>query len=205
MIEQAPNILSKIGGDGDEAISPREYVRLIRELSKVNREASDSLNRLMAAGRLNTGQAQTISETRHTGTVGVAVAVAEDPIEREKRLDWLIDIHQRSRAHVPGAYRGEEAGIIDIVPEAVPANDGPTPETRVALVALNERGETVTPRGVGSEEAESNARRALAERSMPAEQVEKVIDRARGKAEREGRALADVLESVLTAQPGRVA
>src|SRR5438128_5696279 len=51
MIEQAPNILSKIGGTGDDAISPREYVRLIRELSKVSRETSDSLNRLMAAGR----------------------------------------------------------------------------------------------------------------------------------------------------------
>jgi len=204
LVEQAPNILGKIGADGDDAIGPREFIRLVRELAKVSKETSASLAMLQAAGRLNTGEAGAITEHRHTGTVGV-VAVSEDPVEREKRLDWLIDIHSRARAHVPGAYRGEEAGIIDIVPEATPANDTPAPETRVALVALSERGETVTPRGVGSEEAESNARRALAARSMPAAQIDRVIDRARGKAEREGRAVGDVLEEVLSAAPGRVA
>jgi hypothetical protein len=75
LIEQAPSILSKIVGTGDDAISPREYVRLIRELSKVIRESSDALNRLQAAGRLNTGEAGAITEHRHTGNVGVSVDV----------------------------------------------------------------------------------------------------------------------------------
>ena len=205
LVEQAPNILAKIGADGDEAISPREFIRLVRELSKVSKETSASLTMLQAAGRLNTGEAGAITEHRHTGTVGV-VAVSEDPVEREKRLDWLIDIHARSRAHVPGAYKGEEAGIIDVVPEATPSNDGYDlgPNKPVALVTLRDGG-IVTPRGVDSEQAEADARLTLAERSMPAEQIDRVIDRARLKAERDGRALDDVLEETLEAQPGRVA
>lgn len=203
LVEQAPSILSKIGGDGDDAISPREYVRLIRELSKVNRETSDALNRLMAAGRLNTGEAQSISETRHTGNVGLSVDLTpEAAADREKRFQHLLGIHARARAHVPGSYKGEEHGIIDVVPEATPSNDVGA-GTPVAMAVLLER-ESITSAGENAAEAESNARLTLAARSMPAEQIERVIERARGKAEREGRAVGDVLEETLAAQPGRV-
>jgi hypothetical protein len=203
LVEQAPNILAKIGADDAEAISPREFIRLVRELSKVSKESSASLAMLQAAGRLNTGEAGSITEHRHTGTVGVAVAVSEDPIEREKRLSWLIDIHQRARAHVPGEYRGEEQGIIDVTPEVVEASTVPA---SVALVALRDTSvEPAKPMGGDVGQAEANLRRALAARTMPAAQVDRVIDRARGKASREGRALDDVLEETLAAQPGRVA
>jgi hypothetical protein len=131
----------------------------------------------------------------------------EAQADRQKRLDYFLDMHARSRAHVPGEYRGEEQGIIDVVPEASPANEvyDLGPHAPVALGALREDGMIGTPLGENAAEAESNARLTLAARSMPADQIETVIARARSRAERSGVALADVLEEILSAAPGRVA
>ena len=101
-------------------MSPREYLRLVRELSKISRESSEALHRLQAAGRLNAGEAGAITEHRHTGSVGLEVS--DDPevqAERRRRLEHMLDMHARKRAYVPGSYQGEEQGIVDVEAEPV--------------------------------------------------------------------------------------
>jgi len=202
MIEQAPAVLSKIAGSGEDAISPRDYVRLIRELSKVSRETSDSLNKLMAAGRLNTGEAQTIAEHRHSGSVEVSVS-PEAEADRQKRLEHLISIHVRAREYAAGpGYMGEEAGIVDV--EATPVDDGLDLASLNKPTSLTALRESTIANDVAVP-TEPDARRALAARGMPEAQIDRVIERARARAEREGRALESVLAEILATPPGQAA
>jgi hypothetical protein len=113
LVDSAPLVLAKIAEDG--AISPADYVKFVRELGKTQAQTSSALAALMAASRLSEGRAQTISEVQHSGSVGVEVGVHVEPsaASAESRIVELLDIHRRTRAYVPGQYRGEERGIAE--------------------------------------------------------------------------------------------
>lgn len=188
--------------NGKPVVSLKEFMHVFRELSKIH---SASVNALVASAaeiRTSLGMANSIEEHRHTGSVAVTTDDPEAKADQEKKLQHLIDIHVRARAHeASGGYEGEEAGpFIDV--QAEPLGDvGADLTSPTALASLRDGG--YPPAIADSAAAEARAREAFAARGMPAAQIDRVVDRARGKAEREGRALGAVVDEML-AEPGRV-
>ncbi len=196
LIHEQVGLLKDIPDHTERRAMMKELGALMVQVGKVTSVLTDGIPRVMAAARLNTGQAGAITEHRHTGTVGVEVANdAEALAERERRMAHMLDMHARARAYVPGSYKGEEAGIIDAeVSEPLPE----PPRTE-----LQEKVRALTIRRVPAEEAEANLRRALSDRGMPAERVEAMLEKARTRAAELARELSDVVDDMLAQPPGQ--
>jgi len=181
----------------------KELTGLLVSAGKVGASTSEALARVMAAGRLNTGQAGAITAMRHSCTVEHQHTDIGADEEQERRLNHLLDIHARARAHVPGTYVGEEAGIIDaeVSTEGEP-NLGDIARP-VSLTSLREGASVAEARGASQAEAEQRLRVALAERGMPATQIDRVVDRAKARCEQLARELSTVVDEVLAAPPGQ--
>lgn len=182
----------------------KELTGLLVQIGKVSSTVSEALARVMAAGRLNTGQASAITEHRHTGTVDVQHTDTQADEEANRRLAHMLDIHARARAYVPGTYVGEEAGIIDA--EATTIGEEPNLGEigrPVALTSLREGASVSEARGAGQAEAEQRLRLALAARGMPATQIDRVVDKAKARAEQAARELSAIVEEVLAAPAGQ--
>ncbi len=206
VINEQAGLLEKITDNTEKRALLKELGALMAQTAKVTAVLTDGIPRVMAAGRLNTGQAGAITEHRHTGTVDVQHTDTDAAEAEERHLAHMLDIHARARAYVPGTYVGEEAGIIDAEVTTV----GGEPDLGdlgrpVALASLREGANLSEARGASRAEAEQRLRLALAERGMPATQIDRVVDRAKARCEQAARELSTIVDEVLATAPGQAA
>ncbi len=71
-----------------------------------------------------------------------------------------------------------------------------------SLVSLREAASVVKSSQASHMEAEQRLRRALADRGMPATQIDRMVDKARARAEQLARDVSAVVDELLAQPPG---
>jgi len=134
LVEQAPTILAKLTGTGEDAVTPKEFLSFVRDIARAQAASSKSIEAIAKASRIDSGSPSALHEHKHLdigagagpGPVPPLAAAERTPEEAGARLLHLARVH--ARLSEPLEYDGAERGIVEEEDEAetacVEAADG---------------------------------------------------------------------------------